>query len=83
MLVKVAPPLVESCHCSVGSGSPVATAPRVTVVPLSMVWFSGCSDRVSGAVTVRVTGVVVTDPATLVRVASYSLPLLGVVGVKA
>ena len=39
MLVKLAPPLVERCHCTVGVGTPDAAAVKVTEVPGFTVWF--------------------------------------------
>src|SRR3954451_8195858 len=43
-------PPVETCHCTVGAGVPLAAAVKVTLLPTSTLWVSGC---------------VVTDGATL------------------
>jgi len=43
MLVNVVPPLVLTCHCTVGVGLPDAAAVNVAVVPTPMDWFAGFS----------------------------------------
>jgi len=39
--VHVAPPLVLTCHRTVGVGLPVALAENVTGAPIEAVWFDG------------------------------------------
>ena len=41
-LLKVAPPSVLTCHCTVGVGEPVAAAVKVAVWPAVTVWSTGC-----------------------------------------
>ena len=38
---KLAPPLVLTCHCTVGAGVPVADAVKVTVDPAPTDWLRG------------------------------------------
>src|SRR5213594_3519011 len=77
MLLKVTPPSVLTCHCTVGVGAPVAAAVKVAVWPAFTVWFTGCVVMVGGVgeFTVSVAAVVVADPAELVNTARYLLPL--------
>ncbi len=75
--VKVAPPLVETSHCTVGVGEPVAAAVKLAVVPEATLTFDGLvviTGAVVGAVTVRVAAAVVAAPAELVKTASYRSP---------
>ncbi len=41
MLVNVFPPFVDTCHWTVGVGSPVAAAVKVAAAPAEAVWFVG------------------------------------------
>ena len=41
MLLKVEPPLVLTCHCTVGVGLPLAAAVKVAVWPAVTVWLAG------------------------------------------
>ena len=41
MLVKLAPPSVDRCHCTVGVGTPEAAAMKVTEVPGFTGWSNG------------------------------------------
>jgi len=68
-----APPLVLTCHCTVGVGEPVAAAVKVAVWPAFTVWFVGCAVIVGGVgeFTVSVAAVVVADPAEFVNTAWY------------
>src|SRR6185437_3984516 len=59
MSVKVPPPSVLTCHCTVGAGVPLADAVMVGATV--------------AALTVRVAAVVVALPALLVKTARYSL----------
>ena len=56
MLANVLPPLVLTCHCTVGLGSPLAAAVNVPVCPAVTAWLAGL---VVTAGTVAVTGVFV------------------------
>jgi len=40
-LEKVLPPLVLTCHWTVGAGLPLAAAVKLTLLPLQTVWFVG------------------------------------------
>src|SRR2546428_669835 len=41
MSLNVMPPSVESCHCTVGAGEPLAAAVKVAAVPLQTVCEAG------------------------------------------
>ena len=41
MGVKVEPPSVLTCHCTVGVGLPLAAAVKVAVCPAVTVWLAG------------------------------------------
>src|SRR6185437_141037 len=76
MSVKVPPPSVLTCHCTVGAGVPLADAVKVAVPPTGTDWFDGWPVMVGAtvaALTVRVAAVVVALPALLVKTARYSL----------
>src|ERR1700733_2040584 len=53
MLVKLAPPLVLTCHCTVGVGFPLAAAVKVTLPPV-MTLLTGFSVTAGGERTVTV-----------------------------
>src|SRR5438034_17779 len=75
MSLNVMPPSVESCHCTVGAGEPLAAAVKVTGVPAHTFWSVGfvvTSGRVS---TVSVAALVVAEPQLLLKTARYCLPL--------
>jgi len=72
--VKVVPESVETSHCTVGVGKPLAAAVKLAVPPEVMVTPDGFDVTTGGVVTVRVAGVVVAVPAELVKTASYSSP---------
>ena len=38
---KLAPPLVETCHCTVGPGMPLAAAEKDASCPVDTDWFVG------------------------------------------
>ena len=65
---------METSHCTVGVGEPVAAAVKVAVVPEATVTLEGLVVTVGGAVTVRVAAVVVAVPTELVKTASYWSP---------
>ena len=73
--VNVVPPSVETSHCTVGVGEPVAAAVKVAVAPEATDTFEGLAVTTGGVVTVRVAAVVVAPPAELVKTASYWSPL--------
>ena len=54
MLLNVAPPSVETCHCTVGVGKPLAAAVNVAVPPEQVVWFVGCVVIAGASFTVSV-----------------------------
>ena len=82
MSLKVEPPSVLTCHCTVGVGLPLAAAVKVAVWPAVTVWLVGWA-VIEGAtwavVTVRVAAVVVAVPTLLVKTAWYSSPFWAVV----
>ena len=39
--LKVPPPLVETCHCTVGAGLPEAAALKEALAPAVTVWLAG------------------------------------------
>jgi hypothetical protein len=77
--VYVVPPLVLTCHCTVGVGVPVAAAVNVAVVPAVTVVLVGCKLINGAEFTVRVAAVLVIVPAELVNTTSYRLPFCAVV----
>src|SRR5215469_10124273 len=80
MVFQLEPPLVLTSHCTVGVGLPLAAAVNDTLAPAVTVWLVGWVVMTGAVVvTVRVAAVVVTLPALLVKMASYSLPLMVVV----
>ena len=68
MLVKVVPPSVLTCHCTVSALLELATV-NVALCPVLTVRLAGCVVTKS---TVKVAADVVTVPALLVKTASYS-----------
>ena len=81
-LLNVAPPSVETCHCTVGVGLPEAAAVKLAVEPALTVTFTGLVVITGPAVTVRVAAVVVALPTVLVKTARYSLPVWPTAAVK-
>src|SRR6185436_4889500 len=82
MSVKVSPPLVDTCHRTVGSGRPDAAAVNVTVPPATTVRSAGSVVTVGAARTVRVAALVVAVFATFVNTARYRYPCWVVSAVK-
>jgi hypothetical protein len=80
--VKVVPPFVLTCHCTVGVGDPVAAAVKVAVAPAATDTFAGFVVTTGRVFTVSVAAVVVADPAEFVNTASYAFPLCAAVVVK-
>jgi len=69
MFVKLAPPLVLCCHCTVGVGDPVAAAVKVAVCPAFTVTFAGFSVITGALFTVNEAAVVVAEPTVLLKTA--------------
>src|SRR2546422_889009 len=82
MSVKVPPPSVLSCHCTVGAGRPLAADVNVAVLPAHAVWGVGWAVTDGGTFTVRVAAVVVAGPQVFVNTARYCLPLSAPTAVK-
>ena len=40
MLLKLAPPLLLTCHCTAGAGEPPAAAVKVAVAPAAAIWLA-------------------------------------------
>src|SRR5579871_2272112 len=74
MFVNVAPPLVLTCHCTVGVGLPLAAAVNVAVDPALTLWLVGFVVTVGAKFTVIVAAVVVADPLVLVNTARNFVP---------
>jgi len=74
MLLNVAPPLVLTCHCTVGVGCPLAPAVNVTVWPLVIGWLKGFNVIAAAVFTVSSAAFVFDDPAVLVNTARYWFP---------
>src|SRR5438309_1331127 len=66
---KLAPPLLLTCHCTVGAGFPLAVAVKVTELPAVTVWLFGWIVMAGVVFTMRVTAVVVALPAALLKIA--------------
>src|SRR5271165_6696993 len=72
------PPLLDSCHCTVGTCAPVAFTVNVAASFTLTVTGFGCISTLGGAVpavTVSVAGAVVALPTLLLKTARYSRPL--------
>ncbi len=82
MSLKVVPPSVESCHCTVGLGLPEAAAVKLALVPLQAVVFVGSVVTTGGVLTVSVAAVVFVEPQTSVKTARYWLLLSAPVAVN-
>ena len=80
--VKVVPPFVLTCHCTVGAGDPVAAAVKVAVAPASTDTFVGFVVIEGSVFTVSVAAVVVAVPCVFVKTASYVFPVCAAVVVK-
>ena len=83
MDANVAPPSVDSCHCT--PADPDAAVVKLTEVPEVTVWLVGFNVTVGagdGMVTVSVAALVTAVPPALVKTARYSLPLSAVAAVK-
>ena len=75
MGLKVTPPSVETSHCTVGAGLPVAAAVKVAVCPVRTVASVGCWVTDGRVSTVRAAAVVGAEPIELVKTARYWSPL--------
>ena len=67
----VAPPSVETSHCTVGVGLPLAAAVNAAVAPAVTVTLAGCAVTVGAKSTVRVAGGVVIVPPGVVMTTRY------------
>ena len=74
ILVNVEPPLVLTCHCTLGVGFPVAAAVKVAVLPATTDWLTGFVVTVGAKFTVNVAAVVVAEPPGFVNTARYLKP---------
>src|SRR5687767_5492235 len=82
MSLKFNPPSVETCHCTVGDGEPVAAAVKVAMTPSQIVLSFGFVVTAGGTSTVSVAAVVVAVLHVFVKTARYCLPLSAVTAVK-
>src|SRR4030081_3770272 len=80
MSLKVTPLSVESCHCTVGAGWPLAAAVKVTFEPAQMVWVSGLVVTTGGVFTVRVAALLLVGPQASVKTARNLWLLSAAVG---
>jgi hypothetical protein len=71
IFVKLVPPFVLTCHCTVGVGVPVAAAVKVAVAPALTVAFAGLVVITGAVFTVSVAAVVVAEFTLLVNTARY------------
>src|SRR5258708_37278868 len=74
MLLNVAPPSVLTCHCTVGTGFPLAAATKVTFEPALIDWLTGFVVTDGAKFTVIVAAAVVAVPDPLVNTARNSVP---------
>src|SRR6266446_7034110 len=74
MSVKVPPPSVLTCHCTVGPGVALAAAVNVAVWPAKTVRSAGFAVTAGPTSTVRVAAFEVAVPATFVKTARYWYP---------
>jgi hypothetical protein len=72
--VNVAPPSVDTCHCTVGAGLPEAAAVNVALAPSTTVVLVGCVVTVGAKSTVSVATCVVAVPLLFVNTARYCVP---------
>ena len=77
MLVKLAPPLVDRCHCTVGAGNPDAAAMKLTDAPEFTDWFAGLVVTAGAwfTVTVSVWVPLGFTPFDAVRLSEYTPPV--------
>jgi hypothetical protein len=68
---NVIPPLVLTCHCTVGAGAPVAAAVNVAFTPAMAVMFAGFVVTAGAKVIVNVAAEVVAVPIEFVNTALY------------
>ncbi len=83
--VKVVPPLVLTCHWTVGVGLPLAAAVNVAVCPALTLWIAGLvviAGAANAGDTVSVAAVVVAEPCEFVKTARNLLPVSIAVVVK-
>jgi hypothetical protein len=81
-LLKVAPPSVLTCHCTVGAGVPLAAAVNVAVWVAKTVRFAGLAVTAGPTLTVRVAALEVAVPAAFVNTARNWFPVWFAAAVK-
>ena len=74
MLLKVPPPFVLTCHCTVGVGLPDAAAVNEAFDPAETDWLTGFVVTAGAKFTVNVAAVVVAVPEAFVKTAWYLVP---------
>ena len=74
-LLQVLPPSVDTCHCTVGVGLPVAAAVNVAAAGAVTVTLVGFDVTTGVVLTVSAAGLLAMDPKAFVKIASYSVPL--------
>ncbi len=82
MSVNVAPPLMLTCHCTLGAGVPLAAAVNVAVWPWLTVRFVGFVVTAGATLTVRVAAFDVAVLTTFVNTARNWFPFCGAAAVK-
>ena len=80
--VNVVPPFVLTCHCTLGTGDPVADAINVALTPAITVTFAGFTVITGAVLTVSVADDDVTLLTEFVNTASYKFPFCEIVVVK-
>src|SRR5262249_60149227 len=77
MSLKLAPPSMLTCHCTVGTGVPLAPAVKLTL-PGHTVWLAGSLVTTGALCNVNVAALLATlAPHRLLNRARYSLPQIG------
>ena len=79
MLLNVAPPSVDNCHCTVCPALLFAAAVNVTVPPAQTVCVTGFVDTTGSVSTRNVAAVVLVDPHASVKTARYWFPFWALV----
>ena len=67
--VKVVPPSLLTCHCTVGAGTPDAAATNDTGLPALTVWLVGLVVTVKPSVIVTLAAVAMGKPSIVARIA--------------
>jgi hypothetical protein len=82
IFVKLVPPFVLTCHCTVGVGLPLAAAVNVAVAPAFTVVLAGLVVIAGAELTVNVAAVVFAELTLLVNTARYWLPVCAAAAVN-